>query len=290
MSHFSAYLAASPRVLPTTIYPYFQRRWGFRPPPAGYADSAAVPVESVAEVNGLRRGAHPVGRGLAGETEHRSFRAGVGGLSLRQGSGCGHGARHRLRLDLVLALLDRQPSSVVRPQFHVAPSGGRRLEVPDPSVGQDSVVDRPHRLEVTTAEPVDGGHHQDVSSGEPLVQQVPLGTGTFRSGASDRDIGIGPPGLNAGVGELAALHPRVTAGVPGLLVPPGADVAVGCHMPILPFPARGSQEATVSISTTGVKRAFLATRYGSTPVPSHSPPTDLTTLVSGVCLNWPSNG
>ena len=56
------------------------------------------------------------------------------------------------------------------------------------------------------------------------------------------------------------------------------------------FSATLSQSSATRVFASGGKRVFLATRYGSTPVPSHSPPTDLTTLVSGVCLNWPSNG
>ena len=74
----------------------------------------------------------------------------------------------------------------------------------------------------------------------------------------DRDVGIAPPGLNTGVGELAALDLGVAGRVAGLLVPAGADVAVGCHVSIIPFSARGSQEPTVSIPASGVKRAFPA--------------------------------
>ena len=42
------------------------------------------------------------------------------------------------------------------------------------------VVDRPHRLEVAPAKPVDGGHHQDVALGEQLVQEVPPGARAAR--------------------------------------------------------------------------------------------------------------
>lgn len=46
--------------------------------------------------------------------------------------------------------------------------------------------------------------------------------------------------------------------MPMLPVPARADVAVGDHIPILPFSAKGSQESTVSISATGGKRAVFA--------------------------------
>ena len=105
--------------------------------------------------------------------------------------------------------------------------------------------------------PVHGGHHQDVALGEQLVQEMPLGAGTARRNARDRDVGIDPPGINAGVSELAALHLGVAAGLPGVLVPAGADVAVGGHVSIIPFSARGSQERVVSISATGGIRAII---------------------------------
>ena len=64
--------------------------------------------------------------------------------------------------------------------------------------------------------------------------------------------------VHAGLDELAPLDVGLAARVVRLLVPAGADVAVGGHEPILPFSARGSQEGTVSIFASGGKRAFLA--------------------------------
>lgn len=96
---------------------------------------------------------------------------------------------------------------------------------------------------------VDSGGHQE----------MPLGPGTARRGARDRDVGIDAPGVDAGVGELTALYLGVAAGMSGLLVPAGAATAVGGHTTMLPFFAKGAQEATVSISTSAVKRAFFVT-------------------------------
>ena len=76
---------------------------------------------------------------------------------------------------------------------------------------------------------------------------MPLGAGTAWCGARDRDAG-----------KLAALDFGSAAGMSRLLVPAGADVAVGGYMPILPFFARESQEAGVSIFATGENRAFSA--------------------------------
>ena len=65
-------------------------------------------------------------------------------------------------------------------------------------------------------------------------------------------------GVHAGRDELAALDMGVTAGVAGFLVAAGAEVAVGGHIPILPFFARAPQERTVSIFASGENRAFSA--------------------------------
>ena len=55
-----------------------------------------------------------------------------------------------------------------------------------------------------------------------------------------------------------AAPPWIAAGMLWLLDPADADLGVGGHVPILLFSARGAQEATVSISASGVKRAFPA--------------------------------
>ena len=93
-----------------------------------------------------------------------------------------------------------------------------------------------------------------------MVQDVPLVAAVVVLGPRCRDVGVDPRGVHAGLDELAALDVGVAAGMARLLVPAGADVAVGGHWPILPFFARGSQEAGVSIFATGENRAFFA--YG----------------------------
>ena len=91
-----------------------------------------------------------------------------------------------------------------------------------------------------------------------MVQDVPLVAAVVVLGPRRRDVGVDPPVVHTGLDKLAALDMGVAAGVAGFLVPAGADVAVGGHIPILPFFARGSQERTVSIFATGENRAFFA--------------------------------
>ena len=129
---------------------------------------------------------------------------------------------------------------------------------PQPDAAALQVVDRPHGLEVAPPQSVDGGHHQHVAQGELLVQDVPLVAAVVVLGPRHCDVGVDLRVFHAGLNELPALDVGVAAGMAGLLVPAGADVAVGGHIPILPFFARGSQEGNVSIFASGENRAFSA--------------------------------
>ena len=129
---------------------------------------------------------------------------------------------------------------------------------PEPDSAALQYIDCPYRLDIALAEPVDSDHHQDVPLGELLVQDVPLAAGAVRRRALVRNVAIDKPGLNVGVDELAALDLGGAACVASLLVPAGADVAEGGHVPILPVSARVSQEATVSIFATGGIRAVFS--------------------------------
>ena len=101
-------------------------------------------------------------------------------------------------------------------------------------------------------------NHQHVAVSELLIQDVPLVAAVVVLGPRRRDVGVDLCGVHAGLDELAALDMGVAAGVAGLLVPAGADVAVGGHIRILPFFARVSQERNVSIFASGENRAFSA--------------------------------
>ena len=129
---------------------------------------------------------------------------------------------------------------------------------PQPDIAALQVVDRPHRLEVAPSQSVDGGNHQHVALGELLVQDVPLVPAVVVPRPRCRDVGLDHRVVHAGLDELAALDMGVAAGVARLLVPAGADVAVGGHISILPFFAMASQEGTVSIFASGENRAFSA--------------------------------
>ena len=71
---------------------------------------------------------------------------------------------------------------------------------------------------------------------------MPLLAAVLVLGPRRRDVGVDHRGVHAGLDELAALDVGVAARMACLLVPAGADVAVGGLIPILPFFARGSQE------------------------------------------------
>ena len=94
---------------------------------------------------------------------------------------------------------------------------------------------------------------------ELLVKKLPVVTGAARLRTGNSDIGIDSAGFSTDADELAVLDLWVAARVANLLVPVGADVTQGGHIPNLPFSARGSQEGPVSIFASGENRAFSAT-------------------------------
>ena len=119
---------------------------------------------------------------------------------------------------------------------------------------------------------LDDGNHQHVALGELLVQDVPLVAVVVVPGPRRGDVGVDVSGVHAGLDELTALHIGVAAGVPGLLVPAGADVAICAHEPSIPFFARASQGGSVSIFASGENRAIFAAHNipasAGTPVPA----------------------
>ena len=63
----------------------------------------------------------------------------------------------------------------------------------------------------------------------PGFPVVPLVAAVVAPGPGYRDVGVYLRGVHAGLDELAALDVGVASGMAGLLVPAGADVAVGGH-------------------------------------------------------------
>ena len=166
---------------------------------------------------------------------------------------------------------------------------------PQPDAAALQVVDRPHRLEVAPAQAVDGGQHQDVALSELLVQDVPLVAAVVVLGPRRRDVGVDPAPWST---PASTSWRRWTWGsLPGvarLLVPAGADVAVGGHMAHLTLFRQGvtrsnchhfrqwrntgvSRQATsTSVKQSGVleARPTLGSSHGtlSTPPPQSSNP------------------
>ena len=114
----------------------------------------------------------------------------------------------------------------------------------DPDTAALQVVDRPHGIEISAADAVDGREDKDIAVAQLLVQRVALIRGTDAICTADSDVGEDVPGIDAGVEGLLGLGFQVAADVSGFLGLAGPDVSVDSQAVAILCPCPACAEAT----------------------------------------------